>query len=462
MKCLLVATFCFPGVLFGQWEQVGAGLSGGGARSLLYDEVSSKLYCLGSFLTAGSIDSPGASYYQLGTWSGMSTGIPQANIFPVLSGVIVGTDSILVSGMFMTAAGIADTKRVAMWNGANWLSVGPVGASGPVLGFSHDVEGITAVGVMDTIGAVTTNRIARYTLGAWQNTCAFPVSSAQFVYTSTTLFNEKRIVAGNFNDSEVKEIGWLDDDTVRQLGQGIAGDAWVNDLKEFQGKLFIAGQFNAAAGNAATSLCTWDGQQFGNPFTVVQFITQATDLDVRNGELYFSGRTQLQGSADYYTLGRFDGERLCLFGKNLNTVFLAIAATEEYLYVAPNMITLGLGGDTVNYIARWDLSFPGDTCIQIATVIQESELFGADWAIAPTPFIDEIRISCASGIPSGSRLVLTDAAGRVLSEERLTPAGPNEQVVLNPRPSTEGVVIATIRDRQGGVLTRKRLIRISH
>ncbi|MBK6341988.1 MAG: hypothetical protein IPF41_05205 [Flavobacteriales bacterium] len=271
-------------------------------------------------------------------------------------------------------------------------------------------------------------------------------------------FQGQYFLAGNLNSPSLQELAWLDGDTLRRVGQGILGDSWVNDLQEFQGKLYIAGEYNVGAGNAATSLSTWDGQDFADPFPGVQFITQAIDLDVRNGELYFSGRTQLPGSTDYYTLGRYDGERLCLFGKNLNTVFLTIAATEEYLYVAPNMITLGLGGDTVNYIARWDLSYLGDTCIQIIASVPEKP-FGADWSVGPSPFTNQLQISSASGIPAQSRMQLLDAAGRILYEAPLGVTGQSAATLSIPATSA-GMLVALIRDGTGAVVAQRSLFRL--
>lgn len=442
-----------------QWSELGTGMNDG-VRRLLYDSVSQRVYAFGHFSTAGDLLVNGTAYWEGEAWHPMGQGVHYPQAFPVIGANFWG-DSILIAGLFPYAIGVPNSRRIALWNGSSWLPVGSGGTNGYVPAFSRCEEGIIVAGNMDTLAGVhVANNVARYANGAWTSACTYP-SDGDMLFSSIAYYQGKHILTGNLNSSIVYELGWLDGDTLRQVGQGILGDAWVNDLQEYQGKLYIAGEYHVGAGNAATSLSTWDGQEFANPFPGVYFITQALDLDIHNGELYFSGRTWLPGSTDYYTLGRYDGERLCLFGKNLNTVFPAIAATEEYLFVAPNMLSLGLYGDTVNYIARWDLDFFGDTCLQIATATQELEPYGADWAIAPTPFIDEIRISCASGIPPGSRLDLTDAAGRVLSEERLSQSGPNEQVVIRPTPSSEGVVIATIRDQQGGVLARKRLIRIS-
>ena len=443
-----------------QWEDLGSGMNGG-VRKLLYHPGLERVYAFGHFGSAGGAVVNGTAYWENEVWYPMGLGMHNTQIYPVMNASFWG-DSILIAGSFPYAYGVPYSQNVAIWDGAAWSAIQPGGVDAFIPAVISNADGLTVAGQIASIAGIPiANNVARFTGGTWSSACVHPTDGILW-FSTMAYYQGKYILGGNLNSPTLRELCWLDGDTLRRVGQGILGDAWVNDLQEYQGKLYIAGDYNTASGNAATSLSTWDGQDFANPFPQVYFTTQANDIDVFGGELYFSGRVQLLGSSDYYALARYDGERLCLFGKNLNTVFLSIAATEEYLYVAPNMITLGLGGDTVNYIARWDLDILGDTCIQIATVIREPEPLGADWAISPTPFSDQLFISCSAGIPSGSRFEITDVAGRMLSAVSLNMAGPNEQVALRPRTASEGVVIATIRDQHGAALARKRLIRISH
>ncbi len=441
-----------------QWSELGLGMNDG-VRRLLYDSASQRVHAFGHFSTAGGLLVNGTAYWEDEAWHPMGQGVHYPQAFPVIGANFWG-DSILIAGLFPYAIGVPDSRRLALWNGSNWLPIGTGGTNGYVPAFAQLEDGVLFAGNMDTLaGAPIANNVARYANGTWSSGCTYPTVGDMW-FTTLAYYQGRYILAGNLNSPIVYELGWLDGDTLRQVGQGIRGDAWVNDLQEFQGKLYIAGDYNVAAGNAATSLSTWDGQQFADPFPGLNFITQAIDLDMRNGELYFSGRTWLPGSPDYYTLGRYDGERLCLFGKNLNTVFLSIAATEDYLYVAPNMITLGLGGDTVNYIARWDLSYPGDTCIQIATSVHEPPVFGSEWSIGPSPFNGEINLSSASGIPAGSMIVVLDATGRLIHRGVLAPAGPNEQRNRRIDNGVQGLVVVQVCDAMGHTLARRRLVRL--
>lgn len=462
MRRLLIGLFCL--VLAGQlntraqWSQLGGGMSSE-VRSLIYDSTAQRMYAFGRFVTAGGDTVNGTAYWENEIWHPMGQGVfyPGA---PILSATFWG-DSILIAGSFHGAYGAPGSRKAALWNGSNWIGIAGGGTNGFLAALVKRENEVLIAGSMDTIAGVPiANNIARYHNGAWSSVVVHPTDGV-LRFTNIVHYQGKYILAGNLNSPSLREICWLDGDTLRRLGAGISGDAWVNDLLEYRGKLYIAGEYYAGWGNAASGLCTWDGSTFANPFPGVESITQTDDLDIHNGELYFSGRMRLEGSSDYYTLGRFDGERVCLFGKNLNTVFRAIAATEEYLVVAPNMFTLGLGGDTVNCIARWDLSYLGDTCIQIITSMDELQVPATIWSIGPSPVDDRLSIRCSAGIPQGSRFQLVDASGRTLFEATMGWAAPGEALSLGIGDGPSGLLMAVIRTATGTILAHQRLIRLA-
>lgn len=291
-----------------QWDTVGSGMNDG-VRSLLYDSAAQRLYAFGHFSVAGGVIVNGTTYWD-GTWHPMGQGVHYPQAFPVMTASFWG-DSILISGSFPYAYGVANSQRAVVWDGSAWLALEPGGIDGFIGTVISNEDGATVSGILDTIAGVpVTNNIARYVNGAWSPICSHPTDGIMWLLEMAH-YQGQYFFAGNLNSPSVKELGWLDGDTLRQVGQGILGDSWVNDLVVFQDKLFIGGDFFAGAGNPATALMTWDGTQYANPVPGVQFIAQVADLDVRNGELYISGRTMLPGSSDYYSLARFDGDRVC-------------------------------------------------------------------------------------------------------------------------------------------------------
>lgn len=455
---LLLLTLLIHGTSTAQWSELGSGMSTGGVRALIYDSTTQRLYAFGRFVTAGGITVNGTAYWENEAWHPMGLGVhPGA---PILSANVWG-DSILIAGSFHYAFGVPNSRKAALWDGSSWNAIEVGGTNSYLAAVLEREDDVLIAGSLDTIAGVPiANNIARYSNGEWSSVGIYP-TDGDLRFTNLVEYQGKYILGCNLNSPSLRELCCLDGDTLRRVGEGIRGDAWVNDLLEYQGKLFIAGEYYAGWGNAATGLSTWDGSEFADPFPGVESIGQTDDLDLHNGELYFSGRMRLPGSLDYYTLGRYDGTRLCLFGKNLNTVFRAIAATEEYLVVAPNMCTLGLGGDTVNCIVRWDLSYLGDTCIQIATSISEHDPVSDAWSIGPSPFLHRLNISCSNGIPVNSSLQLLDASGRLLYETRLGWTAPGQDVAIDTGTGPSGVLLAVIRSGTGTVLAQKRLLRLA-
>lgn len=431
-----------------------------GVRALIYDSTAQRLYAFGHFSEAGGSVVNGTAYWEDEDWHPMSLGVFYPEAFPVQAAHFWG-DSIFISGSFPYAYGVPASQRAAIWDGSTWNAIEGGGTNSYLAAVLVRENDVLIAGSMDSIAGVRiANNIARYSNGEWSSVGIYPTDGI-LRFTNLVEYQGKYILGGNLNSPTLRELCWLDGDTLRRVGEGIRGDAWVNDLLEYQGKLFIAGEYYAGWGNAASGLSTWDGESFANPFPQVEFITQANDLDVRNGELYFSGRMRLPGSLDYYTLGRYDGNRLCLFGKNLNTVFRSIAATEDYLVVAPNMFYLGLGGPLVNCIARWDLNFLGDTCIQVVTGMGEHAEPNDDWSIGPSPFEHRLHVRCSKGIPADSRLQLLDASGRILHETALDSAAPHQSVEVDPGSGASGMLLAVVRSGTGSMLAHKRVIRLA-
>lgn len=448
---------CLPSL--GQWQQLGSGLNGG-VRSMNFDDTNDRLYTFGFYAMYGGSfpeDAVSAAYWQDNAWQQLGLGLDEG---PAVSSVLLGGDSVLVSGFFFGAIGVPDTRYTALWDGTQWRSIGSGGSHGIAWGLLDNEDGVTAAGAFDSIAGIPANRIARLSNGTWESICAHPTTGGFISYQTVTKYNGDYIFGGNINLPEIKEIGWLDGDTLRQLGPGILGDSWVNDMVVYEDKVFIGGEFYAASGNPGSGLMTWDGTAYADPVPGVQFTTQVVDLDVHNGEVFISGRSQLPGSSDYYSLARYNGDHICLFGKNLNTVFLAIAASDNELFVAPNMITLGLDGDTVNYIARYDLTYPADTCVDLTTGLRDRNPQNEPWAIGPNPCSDHLVITHGVSIAQNERrsLLITDALARTLFQQDLSRVDPIAPVLVRLPRLPAGSYMANVLNADGAVVHSQHLL----
>ena len=104
--------------------------------------------------------------------------------------------------------------------------------------------------------------------------------------------NERLYVGGSFNmvDGQLpaNNIAYVTEDetafTWHALGAGVNGE--VNAIKEFDGKLFVAGHFTEAGDQAANNVAYWDGTAWHDAGCTYGTIN---DLIVYKGELYASG-----------------------------------------------------------------------------------------------------------------------------------------------------------------------------
>jgi hypothetical protein len=446
-----------------QWQTLGTGVDHG-VRSLTYDSVNTRLYVFGRFSTAGGLIVNGTAFWDGTAWNAMGQGVDYPLATPVWASTIVG-DSVLVSGVFPFIEDVPDSRKTAFWDGSQWQSAGPGGSSGVFRGMVHNEDGITVAGCSDTIAGVVVNSLARYQNGSWTALSAYPSFSHGLVcYNSVIKYQGQYIAGGNINVPGLREIGWLDGDTLRQLGPGILGDSWVNELVEYQDLLYVGGEFHAGAGNAATGIMTWDGEQFANPFPAVQYVGMVHTMTVANGELFVSGQVIIPGMPDYYQLLRYDGERICLFGRNFNTAIRSLAASPERLYFAPNVQSLAPGGTPLGWIASYDLAYPGDTCIMIATGMPEQDGPGPypdQVVVFPNPSQGTVLVQLGPAWAAGGPVLMEvyDATGKLLLVPVPHPHTGKEAFAMDLRNAGPGIRFIRIRSADGRMdVTRSILL----
>jgi hypothetical protein len=77
-----------------------------------------------------------------------------------------GSD-VYVGGEFASAGGVADTGRIARWDGAAWKTMGTGGASNRVNALAVDGTDVYAGGFFGMIGGVAVGSVARWNGAAW-------------------------------------------------------------------------------------------------------------------------------------------------------------------------------------------------------------------------------------------------------------------------------------------------------
>lgn len=432
----------------------------GEVRSLLYDQEHDRVYAFGAFTFAGGIPVNGTAYWEQNAWHPMGQGVHYSAGNPVVSSVLSG-DSVFISGFFPNIDSVPDTRNTALWYNGQWNSIGSGGTHGIAWAMLANVDGLTLVGLLDSIAGVGIGRVARGSNGTWASLCSYPVEPSLMAYDAVVKFQGEYIYGGNFNDPGVHEIGYIYQDTLRQLGVGISGDSWVNTLKTYNGKLYVGGEFYDQPNNGASAIMTWDGSEYSNPFPFLQYIGMVNAMDVRNNELYISGRVTIPGVPGYYTLARFNGSEICLFGKNMNVVFRSLVATDTDLFVAPNAIIPSLFGDTLNTILRYELSSASDTCLTIPTGISQIGLpIWNDVRIYPNPSNGAVTIALGQNSPRSGPIIISvyDSTGRLLSESKITHPSKDGSLKIDLATFGEGLRLLRLSSDTGRLITSQLIL----
>lgn len=380
--------------------------------TLCYDSLNGRLYAFGRFLEAGGQVVNGTTYMENEDWYPMGEGVENVFALSVMDAHL-HNDSVMISGAFNALVGVPGTKRIALWNGSEWESIGGIGADGNAGGMLSNEDGWTVAGGYTEIGGVPSNGIARYHNGGWEDLCAYPDNSGYKVYTATARYQGQYVFGGNINGDfpDLHEIGTLENDSLRPMGLGILGDSWVNDLKVYDGKLFVGGEFYAGWGNPGSGIMTWDGENWSDPIPGVQCATQVFDMDVFDGRLYFSSYMLLPGSSDAYTLAMYTPGELCLFGKNLTAAMNAIAGVPGGLYVAPNYPDLVVDGVPLGVLAFYNISQGFDTCLTLPVSVGElNRTDGRRLHIHPNPNNGIFQVDLPNGFAAGT-VAVYDALG---------------------------------------------------
>lgn len=252
--------------------------------ALRFDPVRSRMYVGGAFTTLDGAahnriawfniyDPPGSV-----TINDLSTGIDN-NIVLDIAVDIVG--NVIAVGSFTAASGVANTARVAFFDGTNWSSLdGGAAVTVHSVTTRLEVSGrkmIVIGGEFTNLGSGTSSALCDYLAayvsvadggtGKWEPFTATPPGG--FVYVVRTNTNNQLYVGGAFNTFDgvtMNFIAYNDGSSYtgwRTMGSGFAGTAVKSIFFTQDGLVMIGGQFSTANGASLQApLVFWNGNRF--------------------------------------------------------------------------------------------------------------------------------------------------------------------------------------------------------
>ena len=383
-----------------EWESVGKGCNSN-IRSLHYLQDSSKLIATGGFtycsdsgvFTCGVATWDGSVWEQIGTGNTFCGG--NGFISQRILDIVEYEGQLLGCGSFYGIGGDTITTRIAVWNGSNWMDFTQAKFSNSVGGLIVNDSLLYAFGGFDSIGNISAEGVAVWNGVEWNNLYDLPDYGDNAIMDIAFL-NDVIYVAGNFSNfsDPHKEIVCYKDGQWQDVGGGIRGDSWVNDMEVYKNELYVTGWFNQADGNAGDMIMKWNGN---NWIDIGGVGAQPRTLYQHNGYLYVAPVVSADTLPSSF-IARWDGYQWCVhststFTLNLPQRFLFI---DDTLYVGGLFPTIN--GDTVNSVARYIGSNLFDACgDSLFNVIEIARTNENKLKIYPNPSYGVITIDNANG-----------------------------------------------------------------
>jgi Secretion system C-terminal sorting domain len=422
---LLVLACWAHSVCSAQWSLLGTGMDHF-VRALHFDPTADRLYAVGSFTHAGDSSVHGTAWWDGEHWHPMAGGLDDQN--PAFTIAPAG-DQLMMGGLFQSVDSAVHTRYLACWDGTAWHSCDTAGSTfGSVIRLKQVDSLLFACGGFVTLGGDSIAKIAYRSNGLWHGLLRDGFLEYNYYVATVARYQGDLYVGGNLlGTNGVHDIGKVVGDSLISLGAGIAGDPWVNDMVAYNGLLYVGGYFHAGAGNVASMLMCWDGQQWTNPFPQIHFCGQVKKFVVHDGVLYIAGPACGPEPGTYYGMLRYDGAELCILG-GLGCLIEDMAVDGDQLYCATSAYPFGPDSLDPHFIASLDLNYPPDTCYSVLSGVRSIPV-EEPFSVYPNPANTHITLVLPAGMQADRVVVYNGLGMPVLA----TTEQARTQVELNVR-----------------------------
>jgi trimeric autotransporter adhesin len=267
------------------WLPVGGGLSGGIVLDLqvFNDGAGDALYACGAFATAGIVSASRIAKWNGVEWSSVAGGIDAGAI----TDMIVWNQSLVIAGTFSTVGGVP-ARSVARWQGGAWHHINPGGPwDGGEFVFIRSLttwpdpedHSLIMGGFFRTPGLTFYDGLTSWNGNVFESIAPGepsqdPGFSGAFKVFATDDFECPQLfMVGQYDDGTNERIRVWNGSAWRSMAGGIAdavgywlirpvggGPFWISfgAFAEFQGRLYVAGDFTSAGGQPASNIAIWD------------------------------------------------------------------------------------------------------------------------------------------------------------------------------------------------------------
>lgn len=269
----------------GVWNKLGTGASGGTPITIIYGP-DGKLYAGGDYTSMGGVaNTSRIAYWDGSAWNAMGSGAADFTV----KAIAIGPDgTVYAAGSFSLMGGVANTARIAKWNGTAWSALG-TGANGSVNALAIGPDGSLYAGGDFTLmgGVANTVRIAKWNGSAWS---ALSTGIDATVDALTFGLDGTLYVGGNFANAggvAATRVASWDGSAFAALGAGMSGS--VEGLATGpDGRIYAVGFFTTAGTVTANRIAVWNGTAWSALST--GFDNDTYDIVYQAPLFYITGR----------------------------------------------------------------------------------------------------------------------------------------------------------------------------
>jgi prophage DNA circulation protein len=272
-----------------------------------------------------------------------------------------------IAGDYDTSAGgVANTKYLAYWDGANWNAIN--GSQGPnnntiaVYAYQGDIYiGGTFTSVDNVSGSAG---IAKWDGESWSSLGSGMTSPN---VRAIQAYQSNLYIAGNFSQvggvDNTEKIARWDGASWHSVGTNFGSGGAVRVMVVYDNKLVIAGALNNINGINHDKIATWDGSSWAPLDSNVRFSKrlQALYVDPDTNTLYiggFFGSSNITGVSDASGLVSYNGSTWSNVGAakpsggGVQTTVNAITSFDSHINISG--VFNSVGGNSINHVAQWD------------------------------------------------------------------------------------------------------------
>jgi hypothetical protein len=418
---------------------------------------SSFLYVSGNFALIDGVLMKGIARWNGISWDSLGAGInglETAHIYPntSVSTIINFQNNLYVGGAFHSLGNV-DALGVGFWDGVTWDSM-PVQPEGANVLSAINQE-LYLGGSFDSLAGITANSIVKWNGVSWQsldfpNFYEFPFFNRYANVCAICEFDGKIYVAGDFESYPVDTVGNIlcyDGANWTSVSGGIKGfDAGIRSLLIYHGELYAAGSFYKSDGNPGENIQRYNGNTWLDVGGGTGYMNAAIDnLVVCQDKLFAVGPFQEAGGIPANWIAVWGGVKWCGTGNTFNNGITSIACFQDSVFIGGAFTTID--GDSLMRIAKWTGGDFADTCSTID--IPENEI-ADEFHFFPNPANSPITLTYPY---NSSQVQIIDVLGRKFKTIILS-AATTSQIDITDLPC--GIYFLELITEQGTV-TKKMI-----